>query len=247
MNLSTDFLDKESLVDHYSDPGDALKAERSLIEQFKNPAVQYHIAWWTTTQSLIAPRSMKRVNDIEDASKHSAYRGWPVYFRQTGGDVTPQGPGVLNLALAFALDPTERPSISAVYQMFCAPIVQWLIERDCDANTGYVPGSFCDGEYNVIAGTQKVAGTAQRWARIRADESRQIVFAHALFLLDADIEAGVSAINQLYENCGSSQSVVCPVHTNLKDVLSNNTSHWRDAFVVSLNETYTQELKALTS
>lgn len=247
MNFSAENINGVSLIDHYSDPADALYAERVLVERFKDPSVNYHIAWWTTTQSLVAPRSLRRVPHIEDAMNLSASSGWPVFFRQTGGDVTPQGAGVLNIAIAFALDPTERPSISAVYQIFCAPMIQWLQERGCDAASGFVPGSFCDGEYNIVIGDRKVVGTAQRWIRIRADEPRQIVFAHALMLLDADLNAGVTAINRLYENCQLGRSVRRPVHANMSDLLVMPAPDWRDTLIGSLNELYIQELTALTS
>lgn len=247
MKFSTDVLENISLVKHYSDPADALNAEQRLIEEFKNSLVNYHIAWWTTTKSLIAPRSFKRFHTIENAKNLSASSGWPVYFRQTGGDVTPQGEGILNIAVAFALDPTERPTISAVYEIFCAPIIQWLEEHGCAAQTGFVPGSFCDGEYNIVVSARKVAGTAQRWTRVRAVESRQIVFAHALLLVDANVDEGVNAINRLYENCSLDRSVQKSVHVNVSDVLENPAPHWQEAFVLSLNERYTQELKALTS
>ena len=247
MSLSADHTDRQSLIDHYSDPAEALEAERMLVERFRDPAVNYHVAWWTTSQSLVAPRSLKRAPDIENAMSLSASSGWPVFFRQTGGDVTPQGAGVLNVAVAFALDPTEQPSITAVYQMFCTPMIGWLNERGCNAQTGFVPGSFCDGEYNIVVNVRKVAGTAQRWTRIRAGEPRQIVFAHALLLLDADIKQGVAAINQLYESCQMERVVQTPVHANLRDLLIKPAPDWQDELVRELSDIYTAELIMLTS
>ncbi|MFK7858154.1 MAG: hypothetical protein AB8B64_05020 [Granulosicoccus sp.] len=235
------------LIVHFSDPADALEAERLLIDEFKNPYVNYRIAWWTTSQSLIAPRSLQRKHDINDAMALSAYHNWPVYFRQTGGDVTPQGSGVLNVAVAFALDPLERPSISGIYQLFCTPMIQWLKEHGCNAQTGLVPGSFCDGEYNIVVNRRKVAGTAQRWARVRAKESRQIVFVHALILLNADLDIGVSAINRFYESCSLERSVKSHRHTNFMDVLDPPAIYSQEAFAESLNERYKYELDALTS
>ncbi|MFK7995252.1 MAG: hypothetical protein AB8B87_14000 [Granulosicoccus sp.] len=237
----------ESQVVHYVDPAKALEAERQLLDQFKNLSANFHIAWWSTTQSLIAPRSLRRAGNIEEAAALLSSMGWPLHFRQTGGDVTPQGPGILNIAVAFALDPTERPSISAVYEIFCEPLVQWLIKHGCRARTGCVPGSFCDGEYNIVVGTQKIAGTAQRWTRVRGVQLRQVVFAHALILLDADIDAGVAAINNLYEICGLDRSVNCRAHANLSDVLVKKEPQWQDCLVTSLNESYTRELGYLTS
>ncbi len=247
MSLFTNVSNNLSLIDHYSDPADALKAELLLVEQFKNPSVNYHIAWWATTQSLIAPRSLQSVPNIKDATNISASCGWPVYFRSTGGDITPQGEGILNVAVAFALDSTEQPSISGVYEIFCAPMLGWLQEHGCSAQNGFVPGSFCDGEYNIVVNARKFAGTAQRWTRVRAIESRQIVFAHALLLFDAKIDAGVEAINRFFEHCNLDRSVQSLAHVNLNEVLETPSIHWQEDFVRSLNEKYSRELKALTS
>lgn len=236
-------------VHHFPDPEEALKSERQLIERFRDPLINYQIMWWTTSQSLIAPRSMKRQPDLERAIDESASRGWPVCFRQTGGDITPQGKGLLNIALAFALDPVEQPTISSVYQMFCAPMLQWISENGVQVCTGFVPGSFCDGEYNIVAGNRKVGGTAQRWTRIRTrkDESRQIVFAHALLLLDSDLNASVSAINQLYKACRMDRTIQVQMHTNLGDILLNPVTDWQNAIVLDLHRQYSSELSALTS
>ena len=235
------------MIEHYPDPADALEAERALVDRFRDPSVNYHMSWWTTTQSLVAPRSLKRAPGIDNAIKLSACSDWPVFFRQTGGAVTPQGAGVLNVAVAFALDPIERPSIVAVYEMFCAPILRWLQDRGCDAHTGFVPGSFCDGEFNIVLQNRKLAGTAQRWTRIRANESRQIVFAHALLLLDANLEAQVAAINRLHDNCQVQQVIQTCKHVNIHDVLVKPPIDWQASMVKDLSNLYENELIALTS
>ena len=47
-----------------------------------------------------------------------------------------------------------------------------------------------------------------------------MLFAHALLLVDADIQGGVAAINQFYEDCQQSKHIVPEAHINLSD-LSN--------------------------
>ena len=237
----------DRMIKHYANPADALEAERLIVERFRDPSLNYHISWWTTTQALVAPRSLKRAPDIDNALDLSAHCDWPVYFRQTGGSVVPQGAGILNVTIAFALDPIERPSIIAVYEMFCAPIIRWLQKQGCDARTGFVPDSFCDGEFNVVVQNRKVAGTAQRWPRIQADEMRQIVFAHALLLMDARLEAGVAAINQLYKCCSVKQVIKPSKQVNIRDVLMEPSDSWQTSLVKDLSDMYRNELVALTS
>ena len=131
--------------------------------------------------------------------------------------------------------------------MFCAPLIRWLQKQGCAAQTGFVPGSFCDGEYNVVVQNRKVAGTAQRWTRIRACEMRQVVFAHALLLMDARLEAGVAAINQLYKSCSEKQVVQASRQVNISDVLMQPFDSWQSSLVKDLSEKYKNELIALTS
>ena len=235
------------MIKHYPDPADALNAERQIVERFKDPLVKYQMSWWTTAQSLVAPRSLKRATSIDSAMKLSAHCGWPVYFRQTGGSVVPQGAGFLNVTIAFALDPVERPSIIAVYEMLCTPVIRWLQRQGCNAQTGFVPGSFCDGEFNVVVQGQKVVGTAQRWTRVHAHEMRQIVFAHALLLMDARLEAGVAAINQMYKSCHTKQIIQASRQVNIGDVLMEPADSWQTSLVNDLSDIYKNELITLTS
>ncbi|CRX29231.1 Lipoate-protein ligase A [Pseudomonas aeruginosa] len=94
----------------------------------------------------------------------------------------PQSPGVLNIALSYALGPgdNEQTRIETAYLRLCQPICDWLRERGLDAGVGAVAGSFCDGRYNVTLDGRKLAGTAQRWRRNGA--GRPVVLAHAALL-----------------------------------------------------------------
>ncbi|EOQ81598.1 hypothetical protein K652_06408 [Pseudomonas aeruginosa VRFPA02] len=110
---------------------------------------------------------MERLEGFAPASAAVAERGWPVLLRDTGGEPVPQSPGVLNIALSYALGPgdNEQTRIETAYLRLCQPICDWLRERGLDAGVGAVAGSFCDGRYNVTLDGRKLAGTAQRWRR----------------------------------------------------------------------------------
>jgi len=180
--------------------------------------------------------------------------GWPVLVRKTGGGVIPQGPGTLNVSLAFALDSSEQPTIAGVYNMFCAPLINMLTRMGCSAYTSAVPDCFCDGEYNVAVGGKKVIGTAQRWTRVKlsaahgAPSSRQIIFAHALMLVNADLHGGVAAINQLYRASNVSSIVKLDAHANIGELVTNRGDKTLQQNIVEiLNGLYTAELCALTA
>jgi len=172
-----------NMLPTHNTPQKALEFETAITERFKNPDVTQVLEFWTTDQSLVAPTSLKSAPDFSRACKTLERAGWPVVERKSGGGITPQGPGVLNIALAYAPDPVETPTIQGVYQMFCSPLINLVKSFGEDANTASVPGSFCDGDYNVVVNERKLMGTAQRWVRVRALEPRQVIFVHALILL----------------------------------------------------------------
>jgi lipoate-protein ligase A len=157
-------------------------------------------AMWETDQCLVAPASMRcRIDGTVGASK-SAQAGWPVHYRRSGGGVTPQGPGVINVSIAYALRPGKKPSIEGSYRSICAPIVNALAVFGLAASMGPVTGSFCDGSHNVIVAGRKLAGTAQRWKS--GVNGGIAVLAHALILIETPSDRTMAAINALHRDSG---------------------------------------------
>ncbi|MBW6246843.1 lipoate--protein ligase family protein, partial [Pseudomonas aeruginosa] len=159
---------------------DGLDAERALLDEVCGGAREHGLLLWQPCdRALVMPRRMERLEGFAPASAAVAERGWPVLLRDTGGEPVPQSPGVLNIALSYALGPgdNEQTRIETAYLRLCQPICDWLRERGLDAGVGAVAGSFCDGRYNVTLDGRKLAGTAQRWRRNGA--GRPVVLAHA--------------------------------------------------------------------
>lgn len=151
---------------------DGLDAERALLDEVCGGAREHGLLLWQPCdRALVMPRRMERLEGFAPASAAVAERGWPVLLRDTGGEPVPQSPGVLNIALSYALGPgdNEQTRIETAYLRLCQPICDWLRERGLDAGVGAVAGSFCDGRYNVTLDGRKLAGTAQRWRRARGD------------------------------------------------------------------------------
>lgn len=140
---------------------------------------------WEAPPGLSVPRSYRRYPRFDLACAEFAARGLPVRVRRTGGGVVPQGPGILNLSLAWcpAAGPAEGGADDA-YRMLCTVLAQGLGALGIPAHTAAVTGSFCDGRYNLAvdgpAGARKIAGTAQYWRR---HAGQQAVLAHALLLV----------------------------------------------------------------
>jgi len=235
------------MLDYHKTPAEALRHENAMIERFRDPQTDYALEFWTTSQSLIVPKSLTRAAQFCNACDDLSQSGWPVFVRRTGGGVTPHGAGILNVSLAYAVDASEQPSIRGVYEMFCSPLIALMSGFGCDAESGAVPGSFCDGAYNIVVNGRKVMGTAQRWTRVRSNVSRQLVFAHAMLLVNADIQSGVWAVNKLCVACDLENVVLAEKHVNINQLVNNaNQSVDQHTIISTLKEAYLSELMSLT-
>ncbi|SOZ38046.1 lipoate--protein ligase family protein [Cupriavidus neocaledonicus] len=152
---------------------------------------------WEAPLSLVVPRTYLRHAALERARADFAQRGCPVFLRMSGGGLVPQGPGILNLSLAYPVGQPPGALSDAVYLHLCAVIGGALRTLGIETHWQAVAGSFCDGRYNLAwgppEGARKIAGTAQYWRRApaalqAADGQRHLVLAHAVLLVSADPE-----------------------------------------------------------
>lgn len=145
---------------------------------------------WEADQCLVVPRTYQRHAGFERACQAFAKDGWPVHIRQSGGGIVPQGPGIVNLSLAYSLEGRPLDHSDDAYRRVCAVMQAALSQLGVDAHPASVEGSFCDGRYNLAVGTgsalRKVAGTAQVWRRTGDGTTRQTVLVHALLLAEVD-------------------------------------------------------------
>ncbi|MBL4596417.1 MAG: hypothetical protein JKX99_07545 [Robiginitomaculum sp.] len=195
---------------------DAFFREREMLDRVKSGNDAYGCIFWESNhRCLVAPRSMRKV--LEDGCARSDKAGWPVYFRDTGGDVAPQGPGIVNFSVAYSRSTREGFSISQTYHDLCNPIVSALGKVGLLGWTGSVEDCYCDGSYNVVVNDLKFAGTAQRIGKTKWDKKRMAILAHALMMIDHTTGEGVCAINRLYEDAGLEKRVSPQVITSLAD------------------------------
>jgi lipoate-protein ligase A len=195
------------IVDDRS-PGSAsarLDRDRQLLEAVRAGSAPPTARIWQNTRCLVAARSERALPGLEAARRELAARGWPLLVRDSGGTAVPQGPGIVQLSLAFR--PPERPlcTLESAYCALGLPLLRTLSRLGIDAAFGDVPGAFCDGRFNLVTRGRKVAGTAQRW-RSRpgaAAPGRGAVLAHALLLVDGDVRELTAAVNAFYAAAGS--------------------------------------------
>ena len=171
------------------------------------------ILWvWSGPQSLVVPRNLVGNPRFAEAAEMMAERGWPVSVRATGGDVTPQGPGIVNISHVYAVPPTKAFDMQAEYDRLCTPIEAAL---GPGASRGWQPGAFCDGAHNVQFEGRKFAGTAMRFRPCREDRTRFAVLAHALMLFEPPAPAAIGALNSFLAALGAPRVIEPEAHTGL--------------------------------
>src|SRR5690606_17506901 len=164
---------------------------------------------WEAEQGLVVPRTYRRFPDFDNACVRFNEAGWPVTVRQSGGGIVPQGPGIINLSLAYAVHGKPLDHSDAAYLLICRIISQALQEYGVSSHHQSVEGSFCDGRYNLAVGqgdhTKKIAGTAQLWRRhpMASSVDQQIVLVHALILAYVDVVALSELANRFEQALGN--------------------------------------------
>lgn len=151
--------------------------------------------------------------------------GVEVFVRSTGGTAVPHGLGVLNFSLLF---PRTKAAVTTdmYYRLLCQPMISWLEHLGIEATTGEVPGSYCDGTYNVVVAGKKLVGTAQTWrGGLAGTASRHpgYVLAHACIMVDVDLAWTTQTINAFYGATGNPYEVVLSTSTTLNDVFRTAT------------------------
>lgn len=210
-------LERGTGLVRFDTPAEGLAAEMALLDAVAAGGTASAVLVWQTKRSLVVPGWTANRAGFEAAAQRSAAAGWPVAVRATGGGATPQGPGILNLAVAFAASPRAGVSVRGSYEVICRPIASVLRGLGLRPAIGAVEGSFCDGAFNLALGGRKVVGTAQRWRR-RASGGHAIL-AHALILVDGDNAARVAAIARLNHAVSLTAPLRIDAHTTVRAAL----------------------------
>lgn len=178
-------------------------------------APETRLLWlWQCPAALVAPKKMTANPAFGSAADVMERAGWPVHLRATGGDVTPQGPGIVNVTHAYSVQRAAEFSIAAEYDRLCRPIEAAL---GPGASRGWRAGAFCDGAYNVQLIGRKFAGTAMRFRPVRRSKGRVAVMAHALMLIKPPAPEAILALNRFLTLLGEPRRIEPQAHTGLPD------------------------------
>ncbi|MFP7671931.1 lipoyl protein ligase domain-containing protein [Marivita sp. S0852] len=191
---------------------DAMNREAALLAEVSEDPTKRQIWFWQSPQCLIAPRKLSRVPGYDAVTRVLAKDGWPVALRSTGGDVTPQGNGIINVTHVYARPPKEKFDLDREYNRLCSPIEAALGDG---ATRGWQPGAFCDGAHNVQWNGLKFAGTAMRFRPCKADKTRYAVLAHALMLIAPPDAKAIEALNIFLTALNQDRQIDPAAHTGL--------------------------------
>lgn len=194
------------------DTGAALDWEARLFEDVSRHPEKRFLRCWEGTQSLVVPKKLAALPAFPAVADRMTRAGWPVHVRATGGDATPQGPGILNVTHVYTWASDGVFDIEGAYDRLCAPIENAL---GPEASRGWQPGAFCDGAYNVQWQGRKFAGTAMRFRAGREDKSNHTVLAHALMLMAPPGPEVIDAINELLSGLDQDRRIQAEAHTGL--------------------------------
>lgn len=184
---------------------EGLAIEQRLLEQVASGQSRFGYSIWRSQQALVVPRSATHRQGFDLASKYCESKGWPVVVRSTGGEMTPQTSGFINLSMVVSRK-GEKIGIRESYSLICQPLLHWLEALGIHAYCSSVEGAFCNGEFNLVVNGKKIAGTAQRRKRIKVQrltgqEEDTAILLHAVILCDEGLERIWKISNEFYKAC----------------------------------------------
>ena len=201
---------------------EGLAIEQRLLEQVVSGQSRFGYAIWRCNPALVVPRRATHKPGFELASRYCESQGWPVVVRSTGGEMSPQTDGFINLSMVVRSN-GAKAGIRESYAWICQPLIQWLAEMDIHAYCSHVDGAFCDGEFNLVVNGKKIAGTAQRRKRLKISPSTDqeedtAILLHAVILCDEGLERIWKISNEFYKACQLPPFIIGDRHICLSDL-----------------------------
>ncbi len=99
-----------------------------------------------------------------------------MHVRDSGGTAVPHGAGILNLSL---LLPRTTTNLAHYYRLLGAPLLTLLAEYGLEGSYDFVPGSFCDGQYNLVMGDARSPALPSAGWRRAGSPGRRAGASHA--------------------------------------------------------------------
>lgn len=201
-----------------------LDLELNLLQSVVDGETNADFLIWRCEQSLVVPKSFSHKANFKLTQKYFNYIGWPIVLRETGGDLTPQYPGMLNVAIVFR-SAKKAVSIRDSYLEICQPIIHALSRLGINASYGSINGAFCNGDYNVTVNNKKIAGTAQRWRQIKSVDSVNqdvAILVQAAILTEGPLTYLWQICNEFYQRNDINYFIEEDKHIALNEILKES-------------------------
>ena len=174
-------------------PQNTLDRDESCFDawlQSENPEPKLRI--WTNTKCLVVTRRQTRHPNFEKARLIMMKKGWPVVVRRSGGSTVVHRRGVLNVSLYIGWsDIADWQGLASGYHQLLS-LMQTACHRiGVKTSVGPSPKSYCDGAYNLLFESKKLAGTA---ARIRRSDNRIGQLVHASLVISGDVKGDMESV-----------------------------------------------------
>ncbi|KRB85318.1 hypothetical protein ASE00_00470 [Sphingomonas sp. Root710] len=168
-----------------------VRDERLLGMALEGSGLNATTRLWVNHPCLVVPSGWARKTGFERAAAKFAAKGWPVYLRASGGSAVVHRPGILNVSRIEPASPNGF-TIDTAYGALVEQLLVALASLGIVADAGPVPGSYCDGRFNIRATDRKLAGTA---CLVRRTTSRAAILTHAAVSIEGDVARDVAIVS----------------------------------------------------
>lgn len=157
------------------------------------------ITFWQQTRSLVLPKRWTEKPGFDEAADRAGAQRWPVYPRRSGGSCVFHGENVLCITSVFCTE-KHQLGIRDVYVRFCELLIEGLEQvYGVAARYGGCPQAPCDGDFNILIGDRKLAGTAMRR---RSRHGKDTFLVHGVLWLSGDLAEPLSVIETFDRSIG---------------------------------------------
>lgn len=195
-------------------------------------AVARHVGWgrvpptlmlWRSRKTFVLGRFDGKLPGYAPALARLRGSGVGLARRKSGGRAILQDAGFLNVSLALPRTPDGDPSPAPeeAYRMLSSGLIDGLRELGVRGRLGRLPGSFCDGPHNILAGTRKVGGSAQL-------RCRDFVLAHAVVFASGDLFELLELGREFYRLAGGDDPGLPDALATLEQVLNRTPVTWEE-------------------
>lgn len=203
--------------DAASSPQDAIDRDMLLAERHAHAGENGRwLRLWHNRRCVVASRHQARSPHFARAKAVSQASGWPVATRRSGGTAVVHRPGIWNLSLLSLSQPGDDFSIGRDYDALLMILRDMLGAIGVACDNGDVPGSYCDGKYNLRWRGRKLAGTA---ACVTRCGNRTVRLFHASLLVSGSIDDDLDAIGRFEAALGEPARYDPAAHVTVRQIL----------------------------